>query len=467
MTTTAQITDLVDALDVAVGGEKLVVEADQLKDYWPGKSPFPALTPGVVVKVESADDVAAVLRVANEQAAPVVTRGGGFSIAGPPVPEGDDPIVIDMRALDRIVEIDEENMTVTAECGVIMADLEAAVAERGFEVHTVAVPRAYTTIGGVLSGVCGGGFPADVAEIGPSGQFLLGLRVVLPNGSILDTNAGGSNVNRRASSARASDGPHVTQMFVGDGGALGVKVQATLAIQPARREIQAGAYAFDTFEVAWAGVREVTRIGDEVPYSNLYVIKGPPWGLTFTVKAADKGVLAHKVGLLEGALERHGGVRGDAALMESAQANADMDPTWADQFISVDRGAIAAMFGNREFAGALGRLRELVEGKFAVRLEALGIEPIVFASPYGRHAVWVAITLPYDENMPGARAEVMAMTAEAYELVVSLGGYSEPHQGAVTNLLAAGWSPEFRAFFELLKRGVDPNGILNAGLWRG
>lgn len=456
---------LADALTEALGPEKVITDSEELKPYRNGKSPFRELVPGIAVKAASVDDVVAAFGVAREHLAPVVSRGGGFSISGTPSRPGDEPIVLDTRAMDRIVEIDEENMTVTAECGVIMSDLEAAVAERGFEVHTVAIPRWYTTLGGVLSGVCGGGFPSDTAAIGPSGQFLLGLRVVLPNGSVLDTNAGGSNVNRASSSIPVSDGPHITQLFVGDGGALGVKVQATLAIHPARTEVKAGGYFFDTFEAAWAAVTELNHRPDELPYAKLYVTKATPWTLTYAVKAGSPEMLEHNVGVIERTLERHGGTPGDAELLESAQAIADLKIEWANQFIEIDRGAVAVVFGNREFPAAFARLRRLVEQEFAERLEQLGIEPIVFVSPYGRHGTWFGISLPYDPAQPGVRDAVAAMTREGYELVTDLGGYSEPHQGENSNILATAWSPAYRAFFNVLKDGVDPDMTLNAGLW--
>ncbi len=466
-TPTSQAPTLADALGGAIGHEKLVTDVGDLADYGGGKSPFRGLTPRIAVKVTSADDIAAVLRIAGERSTPVVARGGGFSIAGAPSRPDDEPIVVDMRALDRIVEIDEESMTVTAECGVIMADLEAAVAERGFEVHTVAVPRAYTTLGGVLSGIFGGGFPSDVAAIGSSGRHVMGLRVVLPNGSILDTNAGGSNVNRRVASAHGSDGPHLTQLFVGDGGALGVKVLATLAIHPARTKVKAGAYAFDSFERAWGAVTELNRVADEVPYAKLYVQRGSgsSWGLTYAAKAGSEERLADHVAMLDRTIERHGGVPGDKELLEYAQHNADMDPAWTNQFLELERGVIALVFGNRDFPEAFARMRELVEVRFAERLRTLNVEPIVFASPYGRHATWFAISLPYDKGMAGTRDEMVEMTKAGAELAMSLGGYNEAHQGEITTLLAEGWSPEFRAMFELLKHGVDPQGILNTGLW--
>jgi FAD/FMN-containing dehydrogenase len=455
---------IVDLLVSALGPDAVDTDPRVLDNYRPGKGPFDELDPGVVVRVQSAEDVTAVLALASERGLPVVVRGGGFSLAGPPAAPGTSPIVLDTRALNRILEIDDATMTVTAECGVLMADLHAAVAERGYEVQTVAVPRAYTTLGGVLSGVCGGGFPLDTAEVGGSGQFVLGLRVALPNGTVVDTNAGGSNVHRAISAIPASDGPGLTQLFIGDGGTLGVKLVATLALAPARPAVHAGAFEFDDLDGALAMIDDLRHV-HEVPYANLYMVRGPSWSVTYTARASVQELLAHHVAIMEQAAARHGARPGGADLLESARSIAAQDPAWAHQFIDVNRGAIAGVFDNRTFADAFVQLRRSVDGRVAEDLANFAIEPIVFVSPYGRHAMWFGITLPYDDAVPGAREAARRVTCEAYELVTALGGWCEPHQGDVSAILAAAWSPTYRAFVESLQDHVDPARVLNQGLW--
>lgn len=461
---TTAITNVAGILTAALGADAVVTDPHLLDVYRPGKGPFDELDPSLVVKVTSTEQVSAVMALATEHHVHVVVRGGGFSLAGPPAARDTSPIVIDTRALNRILEIDDATMTVTAECGILMADLHDAVAERGYEVHTVAVPRAYTTLGGVLSGVCGGGFPLDTAQVGGSGQFVLGLKVALPNGTVLDTNAGGSNRHRMISAISATDGPQLTQLFIGDGGSLGVKLVATIALAPARTEIHAGAFEFDDLASAINVIDELRRV-HEIPYANLYVVRGPAWSLTYTARASTPELLAHHVARITGSVDRHGGRVGDAALHESAQAIANIDPAWADQFIDIERGAIAGVIDNRTFDHAFAQLSALVDERVAGGLGDLGIDPIMFVSPYGRHAMWFAITLPFDAAVPGAREAARRVTREAYERLVVLGGWSEPHQGEVSRLLAAAWSPAYRDVVHILRNAFDPMGVLNQGLW--
>ena len=457
--------ELYGALATIVGEDALVAP-ERIDEYAREKSPFPRSVPRAVVQVRSEGEIAAVLRIAGAVGVPVVSRGNGFSLAGPPAGPGVDPLVLDMRGFNRIVEIDEESMTITAECGVTMLSLRRAAAERGYELHTVAVPVAHTTLGGVLSGVCGGGFPLDTASVGGTGQFVTGLRVVLADGSILETNAGGSNVHRRSSSIGISDGPQLTQLFVGDGGALGVKIRATLAMAPLRSEVEAGCFEFEGFEAAAAAMRELQRI-PETPYANLYISKGNPWSMTFTSKASSQVMLRHHVSTINATARRHGGRPGGAELEAVSNLVATMDPAWGDQFIGIERGAVAAVFGNRDFPHACAALTALIKRIVDEDLHDVDVEPITFMTPYGRHAVWYATSLPYDPAGVSTRQRIATATRELYEQVVTLGGWSEPHHGVVSRVLAQAWSPEYRAVVEGIRQLVDPQATLNGDLWRG
>src|SRR5690606_29597997 len=185
-----------ESLGALVGHEHVLGTEEIGAAYRHDRSPFPDVEPGVVVRPGSVDEVSRVVRLAHEHGWPVVPYGGGFSHAGFTMTPPRTSVVVDMRRLNRVLEVDEENMTVTAEAGILMSDLEAAVQAKGFQVHTVSVPVRWTTLGGVLSGVVGGGLPADGAAVGDGVRFLLGLTVVLADGSVVSTNAGGSNVHR-------------------------------------------------------------------------------------------------------------------------------------------------------------------------------------------------------------------------------------------------------------------------------
>jgi FAD/FMN-containing dehydrogenase len=444
--------DLLDAL----GADNVIRDPTALAEIGRDKSPFPDIDPGIVVTPTNVDQVVHVMRIANGSRTPVIVRGGGFSLTGFLQRAPRDSIVIDTRRLNRVLEIDDVNMTVTAETGIIVGDLEDAVADHGFEVRTVGVPVSRTTLGGILSGVIAGGLSRDSTQRG-SGRQLIGLKLVLPDGALLQTNAGGSNVHRPASSLHDGDGASLTWMFIGDAGSLGVKVEATLQLTPIATEVDSGQWLFDDFEGVWAALGQLAAIR-EMPYSGIGVSgEGPPWGLSYESRASSPDLLALQVRRIESVLRVCGG-RPDTSDGEAVPSR--------DWFINVDRAVFAFMFGRAQYLDAFGRIRAMLHERIRERgLSELGIEVRPFIYPYTRHGIYTTISIMYDPSVPTARERTVELATEGYELVVSLGGYLEPQQGVSSRLIAASWSPAYRRLFHGLKSSLDPNRILNPGVW--
>ncbi|MGI0091429.1 MAG: FAD-binding oxidoreductase, partial [Nitrososphaerales archaeon] len=253
-----------------VGSENVIDDIEQLEErYTRDTSPFPATSPGIVVRPSSAREVSEVMKLANSHKVRVAIRGAGTSLTGLPYADRQ-TIIVETRRLNRIVELDEVNMTVRAECGIIMGDLEKEATKRGFFVHTVTVPLHYVTLGGVLSGVVGGGLPPRRPAFGTGVNFLLGLKVVLPDGRILDTNAGGANIHQKSNYIKLGNGPDVTGLFIGDGGIFGTKVEATVEIFPEPRLKQADLRNFSDFAKVWKALSRLIEL-ETLPYTQLRV----------------------------------------------------------------------------------------------------------------------------------------------------------------------------------------------------
>jgi FAD/FMN-containing dehydrogenase len=442
---------------VSILGASNVLQDDRsLAPYRRDRSPYPEIDPGLVVKPGSVDEISRVLALANGSRHPVIVRGGGFSMTGfiPPPPR--QAIVLDTRRLNRVLDIDEENMTVTAEAGVIMSDLDARVAARGFEVQTVGVPIQHTTLGGVLSGVVGGGLPSDLSVSGATGRQVIGLKVVLADGDVLHTNAGGANIHRAASAIPGGDGPFLTGLFIGDGGSLGVKVEATLQMTPAAPHVDSGQWLFADFDSVWRALGELAAIR-ETPYSSIGVATDPPWALSFTLRASNPEILAAHTRGVERVLATRGGQP------DQIDSGAVPDRDW---YVNVDRAVVAFIFGRAQFRAAFQRLRTMLDERIRERgLAGLGIEVRIYIYPYTRHAVYASVSVLFQPTVPGSQEQAVALATEAYEMIVALGGYLEPHQGVASRLIARGWSPTYRRVFLGLKSAFDPNNILNPGLW--
>lgn len=442
-------------LVAVVGADNVLEDESALGPYRRDKSPYPEIDPGIVVRPGSVDQLSGVLQLANSHRNPVIVRGGGFSMTGflPPPPR--QAIMLDTRRLNRVLAIDEVNMTVTAEAGVIMSDLDAKVTARGFEVQTVGVPIQYTTLGGVLSGVVGGGIPRDSTS-GSTGRQLVGLKVVLPDGTVLQTNAGGANIHRAASAFPGGDGPFLTGVFIGDGGSLGVKVEATLQLAPPAPYVASGQWVFNDFESVW---RVLDQLGAmrEIPYTGIGVAEGPPCGMTFTARASNPDLLASHVRCIETVLEACGG------RPDPSDTSAVPDREW---FINVDRAVLSFIFGRAQFREAFKRIRMMLDERITEQhLADVGVGVKIYIYPHTRHAIFTSISIVFDKSVPGSRESAVRLAIEMYEFVVRLGGYLEPQQGVASRIVARAWSPTYRRVFLALKSAVDPNNILNPGLW--
>jgi hypothetical protein len=154
-----QLVELAPALAAVLGADSVHTEDAQLDaytadTYWSAISArangTPLGRPDVVVMPRSEDEVAAALRMAASQNVPVVAWGGGSGTQGGAVPVHGG-LVIDLRALDHIVEIDERSLTVTAQAGVNGRALERALNQRGLMLPHYPASSEWATVGGYVA----------------------------------------------------------------------------------------------------------------------------------------------------------------------------------------------------------------------------------------------------------------------------------------------------------------------------
>ena len=262
--TTYATPELVRELEAAVGD----VVTDGLDDYaadtyWKALAMHadgsPLGRPDVVVRPSSEEEVAATLEVANRRGIPVVPWGGGSGSQGGAVPS-EGGIVLDLTRLDRIVDVDETSLTVTAEAGVNGLRLEQELNGRGLMLPHYPASVDLATVGGYVAARGSGVLSTRYGKIE---DLVLALRVVLPTGEAIET----------VPVPRHAVGPELTQLFVGSEGTLGVITRATLRLapQPAKRRFEAVSFATvgDGIAAVRSGIQRgllpsVVRLYDEV-----------------------------------------------------------------------------------------------------------------------------------------------------------------------------------------------------------
>jgi D-lactate dehydrogenase (cytochrome) len=254
MTATA-MSELVGRLAGIVGASH-VLTAPEERDacstdaFWVGERPLCVVAPG------SVDEVARVVRAAAAAGAPVVSRGGGMSYTAGYVPRSEQAVTLDLRRLDRILEVDEADLTVTVEAGCTWKSLDDALRARGLRTpYFGPLSGLRATVGGTLSNdsmFLGSGLHGFASD------NVLSLRVALADGRLLTT---GSRANRGGRPFHRQFGPDLTGLFLADAGALGVKVEASLRLVRRPQHVDFASFAFDDFETLFAAQAEIARAG--------------------------------------------------------------------------------------------------------------------------------------------------------------------------------------------------------------
>jgi alkyldihydroxyacetonephosphate synthase len=208
--------------------------------------------PLAVVKPTSVDQVAKILKICGERAVGVTCRGGGSSVTGASIPIG--TVAVDMSGLNRIVRLDGDNMTVDVEPGVKLSHLESQLNSLGYTLGQFPQSFELATVGGFLSTMGTGEFSG---RYGGAEDSCVGLRVLLPDGSLVDT--------RPTDAPRTSAGPDATRLFVGAEGTLGIIVGARLRIHRLPKHLLKLAFRFDNFVDAVSRVKPLLDL-DVAPW---------------------------------------------------------------------------------------------------------------------------------------------------------------------------------------------------------
>jgi glycolate oxidase len=199
---------------------------------------------GVVVHPGSTEEVAAVVKLANEFSHAIVTRGSGTGLSGGSVPS-EGCIVLCLTRLDKIISVDPANLTVRAQCGVITAAIDAAANKHGLFYPPDPGSMKISTIGGNVAENSGG---LRGLKYGVTRDYVMGLEVVMPDGQIA-----------RFGNACVKDvaGYSMKDLFIGSEGTLGIITEVLLKVLPrpaARRTMLA---SYDRMEDAAQTVSDI------------------------------------------------------------------------------------------------------------------------------------------------------------------------------------------------------------------
>ena len=201
--------------------------------------------PDVLVEVLSTEEVSKIMKYANENRIPVVARGSGTGLVGASVPVYGG-IMISMAKMNRILEIDEENLTLTLEPGVLLMEIGKFVEQ--YDLFYPPDPgEKSATIAGNINTNAGG---MRAVKYGVTRDYIRGLEIVLPNGDVLEV--GGKVVKN-------SSGYSIKDMICGSEGTLGIVTKAILKLIPLPKKAVSLLIPFPNLDMAISTVPKIVK----------------------------------------------------------------------------------------------------------------------------------------------------------------------------------------------------------------
>jgi alkyldihydroxyacetonephosphate synthase len=418
--------------------------------------------PDVVVVPGSEEDVAAVVKFANRTRTPVVPWGGGSGTQGAAIPSMGG-IVLDLRGLSRIVDIDETSLTATAQAGINGRTFERALNERGLMFPHYPASVDLATVGGYVAARGSGVLSTRYGKIE---DLVMSLRVVTPTGELIDTLA----------TPRHAAGPELTQLYVGSEGTLGVVTRATVALArlPAHRQFEA--VLFPSVTAGVEAIRESLHRGNRPSVVRMYDPVATRAVLDPVVNADVQGVCALLV--FEGRPEAVEVEVQDTLHLAREQGGELLDrslsETWwehrYDFYQPPHHPELPAIWGTIDVVAAyrdIGAVYEALQRTVAQPYADDGLELRMHFSHWYAWGtmIYSRFLIPGGADRPDAVALHDEIWRAGVEGVLAAGGVMNDHHGVGLKLapyMRRQWGPAFDELVRI-KRALDPNNIMNPG----
>jgi glycolate oxidase len=445
-------------LETIVGADGVLSDPEELLVYESdGLTLFRALADFVVFPT-SAEQVAAVVRLANRESIPFVARGAGTGLSGGCLP-AEGGLVISMMRMNRVLEVDYDNQIAVVEPGLVNLHLSWAVGPRGFYYAPDPSSQQACTIGGNIANNSGG---PHTLKYGVTVNHVLGLEVVLPDGEIAWL--GGKT--------RDALGYDVAGVFVGSEGTFGIATKIVVRILKKPQAVKTVLAVFDRIEHASAAVSAIIAAG-LVPAAVEMIDQ-------LTIQAVED---AFGCGYPRDAA---------AALLIELDGLAVGMPAQADRIVAACREAGAREVraaadeterqllwkGRKSAFGAYGRVSPaymVMDGVIPrtklpyvlsrvneiVAAHGLRVGNVFHAGDGNLHP-----NILYDPRKPGEEARVVAAGAEIMKVCAEVGGSISGEHGIgleKADFMPFIFSPADLALMQRLKDAFNPRGLCNPG----
>ncbi len=462
-TATAHAIDFISEFKQITGDTYVLIDAESRQYYSHDETEKLSFLPDVVIKPRTTEEVSAIMAICNEHRIHITPRGAGTGLSGGALPHKGG-VLLSMERFKTIINIDERNLQVTVEPGVITEELQNAVKEKGLFYPPDPSSRGSCFIGGNVAENSGG---PKAVKYGVVKDYVLNLEVVLPTGDIIWT---GANVLKN------STGYNLTQLMVGSEGTLGIVTKIVLKLLPHPICDLLMLVPFNKLEKAGEAVSAIFRAGftpsalelvevDALKITSAFV-GGSSVPVTDEVEAHliievdgnNPDVLMQQMEAIATLMEDY--EAGEIYFADDAQQKAEL---WKLRRRAAEAVKIAGYTIEEDTVVPRAELPALIRG-----VKALGREYHFNAVCYG-HAgdgnLHIRINKPGTVNS-SEDPEIRKAIAELFKLVYSLGGTISGEHGIgliQKEYMHIVFSEVQLALMRGIKKTFDPNNILNAG----
>ncbi len=435
----------------------------ETRDAHSGDKWFAAHLPDAVALPRSVQSVSRTLRFAFEHRLPVTARGAGYGYVGGCVPSRGG-IALSLARINRIKEINAGDFVAVVQPGVITATLQDSVEKLGLYYPPDPASRADCSLGGNIATNAGG---PRCLKYGVTRDYVLGLEVVLADGAVV--RLGGRTHKNKT-------GFDLHRLFVGSEGMLGVVTEATLKLIPLPPYRACLGVGFDSMSAATHAIREIFATG--------FLPSALELADEFTLAAAYKrtgspllaGCKAHIIVELDG---QERSVRAEIAQLEKVIRSAKptavrrgLGSESCEKFWQLRREFSYALRDtgltklNEDIVVPRGRLDELF--KFTARLQRKHKMPVACFGHAGDGNIHVNVMV--DRTKPGEVRREDKILDELFRGVLALDGAITGEHGI--GLAKKPWwplaaAPQSQTLHQMVKKALDPRGILNPGKFLG
>ncbi len=421
--------------------------------------------PEVVVKPTNEEEISKIMKLANKYLFPVTPRGAGSGLSGGAVPDFGG-VVLSAEKMNKIIEIDKENLMAVVEPGVITNDISNAVKEYGLFYPGYPMSHESCCIGGNVAENAGGG---KAIKYGVTSRYIYGLGVVTPTGDIV--HLGGKRVKDVASY-------DLVHLMVGSEGTLGVFTQMIIKLLPAPKEKVDMLLLFEDVKSAISMVSKIMTLGRIIPTSIEFMD-----ALAFQnscdylkEKIDTKGAGAMLL------VELDGNSKDELADESEAVCNLCMDHGAIDAFIADDPRTAEKFWKVRENIAVANKAvsdNHVVSDDVGVpvskipecvaKIQELSKKYNIPIPCYGHAGDGNLHPNPYknpDSTLEEWYEKIPKLMAEIYKLCVDLGGSVTCEHGIGNKkkqYLKYMLEPTEIQMIKTIKKALDPNLILNPG----